>query len=107
MKDGHWLAIRDGVVDKIPLNRSASIGDFALIVTQLYKNKIPTSVTLLAKRLCWSRKKVNSYLIMVGLEVQYFGKRMGSEKGVLKTIPREELDPENKDIWVVQFRGRS
>lgn len=107
MKNGKWTPIRDRVVDEILSNRSASIGDFVLIVAQLYKKETPTSVALLAKRLCWSRKKVNSYLTKVGLEVQYSGKKKSPVGGVLKTLPREELDPENEGIWIVQLRGRS
>jgi hypothetical protein len=107
MKNGKWTPIRDGIIDKIPLGRPASIGDFALIVTQLYRREIPTSVTSLTKRLCWSHEKVTKWLEKVGLEIQYFGERRGSGKGILKPIPREELDPENENIWVVQLRGRS
>lgn len=105
MKNGKWSPIRDGIADKIPSNRSASIGDFALIVTQLHKRETLTSISLLAKRLCWSREKVSIYLGKVGLEIQYFGKRRGSGKGILKAVPREELDPENEDIWIVQLKG--
>jgi hypothetical protein len=101
MKNGKWTPIRDGVVDEIPSNRSASIGDFALIIAHLYKRETPTSISLLAKRLCWSHRKVRSWLEKVGLEIQYFGERKGAGKGVLEAIPREELDPENEDIWIV------
>jgi hypothetical protein len=107
MKNGNWTAIRDGVVDKIELNGPASIGDFVLIANQLYKQETPTSVSLLAKRLCWSRRKTGAWLKKIGLEIEYFGKTMGPSKGILKTIPREELDPKNEGIWVVQLRGRS
>lgn len=107
MKNGNWVAIRDGVVDEIESNRPASIGDFALIVTQVYKQETTTSVSLLAKRLCWSREKVSIWLEKVGLEIEYFGKTMGPSKGILKPIPREELDPNNEGIWVAQLGGRS
>jgi hypothetical protein len=107
MKNGKWSPIRDGIIDKIPSNRSASIGDFALIVTQLYKRETPTSVALLAKRLCWSREKVSIYLEKVGLKIQYLGERKSPTGGILKPIPREELNPENEGIWVVLQRGHS
>lgn len=103
MKNGNWSAIRDGVADKIKPNRSASIGDFVLIVTQLYKRETPVSVALLAERLCWSREKVSIWLEKVGLEIEYFGKTMGSSRGVLRAISKEKLDPENNNIWIVSF----
>ena len=103
MRDGRWSPIRDGVVDKIKSDRPASIGDFALIVTQLHKRKAYTSVSLLAERLCWSREKVSIWLEKFGLEIEYFGKTMGSSRGILKAIPKKYLDPENKDIWFVLF----
>jgi hypothetical protein len=107
MKNGNWTAIRDGVVDKIELNGPASIGDFVLIANHLYKQETPTSVSLLAKRLCWSREKVTTWLEKIGLEIEYFGERKNPNGGILKTIPREELDPKNEGIWVVQLGGRS
>ena len=106
MKNGKWTPIRDGVVDEILSNRSASIGDFVLIVAQLYKRETLTSVTSLTKRLCWSHEKVAKWLEKIGLEIQYSGRRNNPAGGILKAIPREELDPENKDIWVVLQRGR-
>jgi hypothetical protein len=107
MKNGKWTPIRDGVVDEILSNRSASIGDFVLIVAQLYKRETPTSVTSLTKRLCWSHEKVVKWLEKVGLEIQYSGERNNPTGGILKTIPREELDSENEGIWVVQLKGHS
>ncbi len=106
MKNGHWSAIRDGIVDKIKSDRPASIGDFALIVTQLHRRETHTSISLLAERLCWSREKVSIWLEKVGLEIEYFGKTMGPTKGVLRASPKENLDPDNKDLWVVSFSAK-
>jgi hypothetical protein len=103
MRNGHWSAIRDGIVDKIKSDRPASIGDFALIVTQLYKKETPTSVFFLAERLCWSRWKVRDWLKKVGLEIKYIGKKEDNVGGILKTIPKEILDPKTKKFWVVEF----
>jgi hypothetical protein len=107
MKNGKWLAVREGIIDRIPSNKPASFGDFVLIVTYQYRRETPTSVALLAKRLCWSREKVNIYLKKIGLKIQYFGEKKSPIGGVLKAIPREELDPKNESIWIVQSGGRS
>ena len=101
MENGHWSAIRDGIVDEVKSNRPASIGDFILIVTQMHKKEIHTSIALLAKRLCWSRRKTGAWLEKVGLEIEYFGKVRGSSNGILRAISKENLDPENKNIWFV------
>ena len=101
MKNGRWSAIRDGVVDKIPSNRPASIGDFVLIVTQIYKRETPISILALSKRLCWSRNKTRAYLKKVGLEVYYPGERKDPSGGILKATLKENLDPGTKDIWIV------
>jgi hypothetical protein len=103
MKNGKWLAVREGVIDRIPSDRPASIGDFALIVTYLYRKETPTSILFLAERLCWSRWKVRSWLKKMGLEIEYIGKKEDNVGGVLKTIPKEILDPKTKKFWVVVF----
>ena len=103
MKNGHWSAIRDGIVGKIKSNRPASIGDFALIVTQLHRQEIHTSISLLAERLYWSREKVSIWLKKIGLEIEYFGKKKNPKGGILRAISKEDLDPDNKDLWVVSF----
>jgi hypothetical protein len=106
MRNGRWSPIRDGIVDKIKSDRPASIGDFALIVTQLHKRKTHISVSILAERLCWSREKVSIWLEKFGLEIEYFGKTMGPSKGILRAIPKENLDSDNKDIWFVLFPAK-
>ena len=103
MKKGHWLAIRDGIVDKIKSDKPASIGDFALIVTQLHRRETLTSVLFLAERLCWSRWKVRAWLKKMGLEIEYIGKKEDNVGGILRAIPRENLDPKTKKFWVVVF----
>lgn len=103
MENGHWSAIRDGVADKIKSDRPASIGDFVLIVTQLYKRETHTSISLLAERLCWSHRKVRNWLDKVGLEIEYFGEKKNPKGGILKVIQKENLDPDNKDIWFVSI----
>jgi len=108
MRNGRWSPIRDGIVDKIKSDRPASIGDFALIVTQLYKRETHTSIFYLAERLHWSRWKVRSWLKKMGLEIEYIGKKEDNVGGILKTIPKENLDPKTKKFWVVVFpkKGR-
>jgi hypothetical protein len=101
MKNGRWSAIRDDVVDEILSNRPASIGDFHLIITQLYRHKTSTSIALLAKRLCWSREKVRNWLERVGLEIEYSGERKNPKGGILKAVPKENLDPKNSGLWIV------
>ena len=101
MKNGRWSAIRDGVVDKIPSDRPASIGDFALIITQIYKRETPISIRALSRRLCWSHGKVEVHLKKVGLKIQGFGEENDPRGGILVAIPKEDLDPESRGVWIV------
>ena len=99
MQQGNWVPLSKALVRKLPTNREFSEVEAMFSLAVDYDCNNPASVSGMASRWGWSRKRVSNFLKKHGLQVFYEGKfnrhkkgQVGYQVGDRKGAGREQVE---------------
>lgn len=95
MTQNNWVPVSKALVEKLPTNREFSEVEAMFSLTVNYDNSSPVSISGLASRWGWSRKKTSKFLEKYGLTVEYENKFNRHKRGQITPkldVPYGEQD---------------